>query len=132
MGFFRQEYRSGLPFPSSGDLPHPGTEPKSLCLLYWQVSSLPLKPPGKPFLEIKKRKFVTASTFPPSICHEVMGPDAMILSVFHVELQASFFTVLFNPHQEALQLLFTFCHNSGVICISEVVDISPSCLDSSS
>ena len=30
-------------------------------------------------LEPKKRKFVTASTFPPSICHAVMGPDAMIL-----------------------------------------------------
>ena len=27
MGFSRQEYRSGLPFPSPGDLPDPGTEP---------------------------------------------------------------------------------------------------------
>ena len=30
-------------------------------------------------LEPKKIKSVTVSTFPPSICHEVMGPDAMIL-----------------------------------------------------
>ena len=30
-------------------------------------------------LEPKKIKSVTASTFSPSICHEVMGPDAMIL-----------------------------------------------------
>ena len=29
MGFFRQEYWSGLPFPSPGDLPTPGTEPTS-------------------------------------------------------------------------------------------------------
>ena len=29
MGFFRQEYWSGLPFPSPGDLPNPRTEPKS-------------------------------------------------------------------------------------------------------
>ena len=29
MGFSRQEYWSGLPFPSPGDLPDPGTEPKS-------------------------------------------------------------------------------------------------------
>ena len=29
MGIFRQEYWSGLPFPSPGDLPHPGTEPVS-------------------------------------------------------------------------------------------------------
>ena len=30
MGFSRQEYCSGLPFPSPGDLPNPGIEPKSL------------------------------------------------------------------------------------------------------
>ena len=29
MGFFRQEYWSGLPFPSPGDLPDPGIEPLS-------------------------------------------------------------------------------------------------------
>ena len=29
MGFSRQEYWSGLPFPSPGDLPNPGIEPKS-------------------------------------------------------------------------------------------------------
>ena len=47
MGFSRQEYWSGLPFASPGDLPNPGTEPASLCLLHWQVDSLP---PGKPQL----------------------------------------------------------------------------------
>ena len=30
MGYSRQEYWSGLPFPSPGDLPNPGTEPVSL------------------------------------------------------------------------------------------------------
>ena len=29
LGFFRQEYWSGLPFPSAGDLPNPGLEPMS-------------------------------------------------------------------------------------------------------
>ena len=43
----RQEYWSGLPFPSSGDLPDPGIEPMSLSLLHWQAGSLPLVPPGK-------------------------------------------------------------------------------------
>ena len=33
MGFSRQEYRSGLPFPSPGDLPDPGIEPKSTCVV---------------------------------------------------------------------------------------------------
>ena len=32
MGFSRQEYWSGLPFPSSGDLSHPGIEPGSPAL----------------------------------------------------------------------------------------------------
>ena len=31
MGFPRQEYCSGLPFPASGDLPDPGIEPKFLA-----------------------------------------------------------------------------------------------------
>ena len=30
MGFFRQEYWSGVPFPYPGDLPNPGIEPTSL------------------------------------------------------------------------------------------------------
>ena len=41
MGFSRQEYWSGLPFPSPRDLPHPGTEPGSPAL---QVDSLPSGP----------------------------------------------------------------------------------------
>ena len=32
MGFPRQEYWRGLPFPSTEDLPNPGTEPSSLAL----------------------------------------------------------------------------------------------------
>ena len=35
--------------------------------------------PSAVILESKKRKSVTAFTFSPSVCHEVMGPDAMIL-----------------------------------------------------
>ena len=49
MGFSWQEYWSGLPFSSPGDLPHPGVKPMSLCLLHWQAGSLPLAPPGKPY-----------------------------------------------------------------------------------
>ena len=45
MGFSRQEYWSGLPFPSPGDLPDPGIEPRSLAL---QADSLPTELQGKP------------------------------------------------------------------------------------
>ena len=48
MEFSRQEYWSGLPFPSPGDLPNPGIEPSSLVSPALQVDSLPLVPPGKP------------------------------------------------------------------------------------
>ena len=48
MGFSRQEYWSGSPVPPSFDLPDPGSNPSLLCLLHWQVGSLPLAPPGKP------------------------------------------------------------------------------------
>ena len=44
MGFPRQEYQSGLPFPPPGDLPNPGIELKSPAL---DVGSLPSEPPGK-------------------------------------------------------------------------------------
>ena len=45
MGFSRQEYCSGLPFPSPGDLPDPGIEPRSPVL---QADTLTSEPPGKP------------------------------------------------------------------------------------
>ena len=44
--FSRQEYWSELPFPPPGGLPHRGIELTLLCLLHWQVGSLPLMPPG--------------------------------------------------------------------------------------
>ena len=47
MGFYRQEYWSMLPFPSSGDLPNPGIEPTSLASPALAGSSLPLAPSGK-------------------------------------------------------------------------------------
>ena len=44
MEFFRQEYWSGLTFPSPGDLPDPGVEPRSPEL---QADPLQSEPPGK-------------------------------------------------------------------------------------
>ena len=44
MEFFGQEYWSGLPFPSPGDLPDSGIETVSPAL---QADSLPSEPPGK-------------------------------------------------------------------------------------
>ena len=43
MGFSRQEYWSGLPFPSPGNLPNPGIEPTSPA---WKADFLPLSQLG--------------------------------------------------------------------------------------
>ena len=45
MGFSRQEYWSGLPFPSPGDLSDPGIEPRFPAL---EADALTSEPPGKP------------------------------------------------------------------------------------
>ena len=48
VGFSRQEYWSGLPFPPPGDLPDPGTEPKSPVSSALQADPLPLSHLGNP------------------------------------------------------------------------------------
>ena len=48
MGFSRQEYWSGLPFPSPGDLPDPGIEPGFPTL---EADALTSEPPAKPTSE---------------------------------------------------------------------------------
>ena len=54
MGFSRQEYWSGLPFPSPGDLPDPGIEPGSPALQADTLTSeLPGKPPLLPWHSLK-------------------------------------------------------------------------------
>ena len=47
---------------------------RNKCVLIWWLQSLSIV-----ILEPKKRKSIIASTFPPFLCHEMMGPDAMIL-----------------------------------------------------
>ena len=51
-GFSRQEYWSGLPGSPQGILPTQRSNLHLLCLLHWQVGSLPLAPSGKPMVYI--------------------------------------------------------------------------------
>ena len=55
IGFPREEYWSGLPFPYAGDLPGPGIKPTSPALA---GRSFPTEPPGKPISKylFKKKK----------------------------------------------------------------------------
>ena len=66
MGFPRQEYRSGLPFPSLGDLPNPGTEALSSV---WQGDSLPLS-----HREAPQKHYIPLSNTEPE--HTVKVPSA--------------------------------------------------------
>ena len=60
-----------------------------------------LQSPYAVILEPKKIKSVTISIVSPSLCHDMMGPDAMIF-ILNVKFEVSFFTLLFYHHQEAL------------------------------
>ena len=73
MGFSRQEYWSGLLFPSPGDLPNPGIKPRSPAL---QVDSLPAEPPGQPSYLTGQIK---TGQGPNLICsHSSLTPDQKI------------------------------------------------------
>ena len=50
-------------------------------------------------LEPKEMKSVTVSTFPPSICHEVIGLDTMILVFWILSFKPAFSTLFFHLHQ---------------------------------
>jgi len=97
---------------------------RSKCLLISWLQS-----PSTVILEPKNRKSFTVSTFSPCICHEVIEPNAMILAFwmlcFKQTISLSSFTLT-----RILFIFYSVCSNR-VICISEVIDISPSNLGSS-
>ena len=72
MGFSRQEYCSGLPCPSPGDLPDPGIEPGSPAL---QADSLPSEPPGKSDAYVGANNLESLSKFPVTGC---LSPKTLI------------------------------------------------------
>ena len=76
MGFSGQEYWSGVPFPSPGDLPNPGIEPRSPAL---QADALSSEPPGKP-LVAKKPKSQKAKK-PCFACPLTCGSDCTTASL---------------------------------------------------
>ena len=91
-----------------------------------------LQSPSAVIWEPPQKKSATVSTVSPSICHEVMGPDDMILVFLMLSFKPTFslssFTfvkVLFSS--SSLSALY----KGHIICISEVMDISPSNLDPS-
>ena len=86
-------------------------------------------------LEPPKIKSATVSTFPSSICHDVVGPDALnveypsVNSFLNVEFKLVFSSPLLI--ERLFSSFFAFCRKGSVIFISVDVDTSPSNLDSS-
>ena len=88
-----------------------------------------LQSPSAVILEPKKIKSITVSIVSPSICHEVMGPDAVILVFWMLSFKPTFSFYSFTFFKRVFSSS-VFWHKGGVICISEVIDISPCNLDS--
>ena len=89
-----------------------------------------LQSPSAVVLEPEKIKSVTVSTFSSSVCHEVLGLDAMILVFWMLSFKPSFSLSSFT----LIKRSFSFSSLSAIRVvshISEVVVISPSSLDSS-
>ena len=97
--------------------------PRSKCLLISWLQSL-----SAVILEPKKIKSVTVPHLFAMKCWDQMPRSSFLECWVWSQL---FHSPLSLFYQEALQFLFVFCHKGGVICISEVIDISPGNLDSS-
>ena len=98
--------------------------PRSKHLLISWLQSSPAV-----ILEPKKIKSFTLSIVCPSICHEMIGPDALILVFWMLSFNQLFHSYLSLSSRGSLVLLHFLHHKGGVICISEVTDISPGSLD---
>ena len=158
MRFSRQEYWSGLPFPSPGFFPTQGSNLGLLhCrqILYWLsykgstmaltrwtfadkvmsllfnmlarlvIAFLPrskcllisgLQSPSAVILEPHKIKSLTVSIVSPSISHEVIGPDAMILVFWTLSFKPTFSLSSFT----FIKKLFSFSSLSAIRVVSSV------------
>ena len=102
--FSRQEYWSRLPLPTLRDLLIQGSNPCLLCLLNWQVSYLPLVPPGKPciicmypislffvfcfFLQLSLEQHRGWDVDPPHSQHSSHFSGPAAFGVLHLQIQS--------------------------------------------
>ena len=93
--------------------------PRSKCLLILWLQSL-----STVILEPKKKSL--SLFISPSICHEVMGPDAMNFVFWVLSFKPAF-----SLSSRGSSVPLIFCHKGGAICISKFIDISPGNADSS-
>ena len=83
--FSRQEYWSGLPFPSPGDLPDPGIKPASPA---FQADSSLSEPPGKAMSPAKPGRVIKATRF---YFTKTLVPRFNSVSAYRGQTQLHFF-----------------------------------------
>ena len=98
--------------------------PRSKCLLISWLQS-----PSAVVLEHPKIESVTDSIVSPSICHEVMRPDVMILAFWMVSFKPTFSFSSFTFINRVFSSSLHSAIKGDVISIYEVIDISPGNLD---
>ena len=121
MEFSRQEYWSGLPFPSPGNLPKPGIEPGLPAL---QADSLPAEPPGKPFNQFTF-KVIIYMYDPIIIFLIVLGLFSLVMAFLFLMLPA--YRSSFSICCKAVLVVL----NSLNFCLSEKLLVFPSNLNKS-
>ena len=108
-GFFRQEYWSGLPSPPPGEHPNPGIKPTSLCLLHWQVGSLPSEPnpPNSDGLRIQTLELSSVSFF-----------SFLSFFIFWIALLSyNSYSIQFNHLKCTIQWLSVYLQNYSMLTI---------------
>ena len=83
MGLFRQEYWSGLPFPSPGDLPSPGTKPTSPALTGRFFTT---EPPGKPLTHVIERGLEASRCTEPGVSHNDASDKIILRFSIHSKI----------------------------------------------
>ena len=104
MGFPRQDYWSGLPFPPPGDLPKPGIKPESPVSSALQADSLPAEPS-------EKLHWLIYYSLPPSLSSfsPFFSPSFLALSKAAFQTKNLFFSFFFAALTRVSHLLFTYC-----------------------
>ena len=118
MGFSRQEYWSGLPFPSPGDLPDPGIEARSPAL---QADALTSEPPGMPL-------HIHVSTWKKSICNLHLRSNAFChLKAPHISKKWQTEGILFSEFRlygETISKLLEFSRITTCMSTFEQVSLT--------
>ena len=116
MEFARQEYWSGLPFPSPGDLPNPGVKPRSPAL---QADALPSEPPG-PCCHKWKHFFLFYDWV---IFHPAMKKNKY--AIFHICTHTHVYVYVYT-HTHTHCIFFTQSSGDGYLCCLQVLAIKSS------